>query len=101
MRSITTSALAELGEGVTLIDVREADEFEHARVPFAVNVPMSRLGERADEIDTAGPVYVICKSGGRSGRVIEALESRGWSNLVNVEGGTMQWIAEQRPTSTG
>lgn len=101
MRSITTTDLAELGDGVTLIDVREPDEFADVRIPFAVNVPMSTLGERADDISRDGDVYVICKLGGRSSNVVEALEARGWTNLVNVEGGTMQWVDEQRPTTAG
>ena len=101
MQSITTEQLAQLGDDVTLIDVREPDEFAEARVPFAVNLPMSQLGERVDELPAEGTTYVICRSGGRSSRVIEALEGRGWNNLVNVDGGTTQWLAEGRPAASG
>lgn len=101
MRSITTSDLADLGDGATLIDVREPDEFATARIPFAVNVPLSTLGERAGEIPTEGDVYIVCQAGGRSARTVEALENAGWSNVINVEGGTQQWLDEQRPTANG
>lgn len=101
MNTITTAQLAELGADVTLIDVREPDEYAEARVPHAVSVPLSEIGDRLDEVPQDGTVYVICKSGGRSSRTIEALESRGWDNLVNVDGGTSQWLAEGRPSAQG
>ena len=101
MNTITTAELAELGSDITLIDVREADEFAEARVPHAVNVPLSELGNRLDEMPREGTTYVICRSGGRSAKAIEALEARGWGNLVNVEGGTGQWVSEGRPIAQG
>jgi rhodanese-related sulfurtransferase len=63
-------------EGVPLIDVREPDEYAGGRVPGAVNLPMSQIGERLHELPD-GPFDVICKVGGRSARVAQALEARG------------------------
>lgn len=101
MQSITTTALAELGPEVYVLDVREPDEYADARIPHAVNVPMSELGARFEEVPSDRTVYVVCGSGGRSARVIEALEPRGWSDLVNVDGGTKGWVAEGHPTDRG
>ena len=101
MHAISTTELARLGDDVTLIDVREPHEFAEVRIPHAVNVPMSTIAEHLDEVPMDGPVYIVCQAGGRSTRVVEALESRGWDNLVNVDGGTMQWVAEQHPTAAG
>ena len=64
MESITVQQLHER-EGVPLIDVREPDEFAAGRVPGAVNLPMSQLGQRLDELPD-GAFDVICKVGGRS-----------------------------------
>jgi rhodanese-related sulfurtransferase len=89
MRSITVEQLRGR-KGVPLIDVREPDEFASGRVPGAVNLPMSRIGERLDELPE-GEFDVICAIGGRSGRVVEALEARGYA-ATNVEGGTNGWI---------
>lgn len=101
MQTITTAALAELGSDAYVLDVREPDEYAAARIPHAVSVPMSQIGDRLEEVPKDQTVYVVCGSGGRSARVIEALQSRGWSDLVNVEGGTKGWIAEGHPADHG
>ena len=94
MESITVQQL-HAREGVPLIDVREPDEFAAGRVPGAINLPMSQLGQRLDELPD-GAFDVICKVGGRSGRVAEALTARGYE-VVNVDGGTDAWIAAGFP----
>jgi rhodanese-related sulfurtransferase len=89
MRSITVEQL-RAREGVPLIDVREPEEFAAGRVPGAVNLPMSRIGDLLHELPD-GEFDVICAVGGRSGRVVEALEARGYA-ATNVEGGTNGWV---------
>jgi rhodanese-related sulfurtransferase len=89
MRTITVEQL-RAREGVPLIDVREPEEFAAGRVPGAVNLPMSRIGELLHELPE-GEIDVICADGGRSGRVVEALEARGYE-ATNVEGGTNGWV---------
>ena len=94
MKSITVQELHER-VGVPLIDVREPHEFAEGRVPGAVNLPMSTIGDHLDELPTVA-FDVICAVGGRSGRVAEALESRGF-DVTNVDGGTNGWIAAGFP----
>ena len=90
MKSIDVHQL-HAREGVPLIDVREEDEFARGHVPGAVNLPMSTIGSRLDELPE-GAFDVICQVGGRSARVVEALEARG-HDATNVEGGTSDWVA--------
>ncbi len=90
MKSITIAELAAR-ENTPLIDVRERDEFANGHVPGAINIPMSELGDRLDELP-AEAFDVICHGGGRSARVAQALEARGY-DTTNVEGGTGEWIA--------
>ena len=94
MKSITVQQLRER-EGVPLIDVREPDEFAAGHVPGAVNLPMSTIGEHLDELPD-GAFDVICAVGGRSSRVVQALEARGY-DATNVDGGTNEWIAQGYP----
>ncbi len=49
MKSITVTELAER-TGIPLIDVREVDEFAAGHVPGAVNIPMSEIGNRLEEL---------------------------------------------------
>ncbi|UJP11713.1 rhodanese-like domain-containing protein [Microbacterium sp. KUDC0406] len=93
MKSITVEQLAALGE-TPLIDVRERDEFAGGHVPGAVNLPMSELGDRLEELPTEA-FHVICEMGGRSARVVQALEARGY-DATNVDGGTAEWRAQGR-----
>lgn len=94
MKSITVAEL-ESRAGTPLIDVREKDEFAAGHVPGAVNIPMSELGNRLEELP-AEAFDVICQAGGRSARVVQALEAQG-HDATNVEGGTGEWIATGHP----
>lgn len=95
--TITVQQLKER-DGVPLIDVREPDEFAAGRVPGAINLPMSQIGERLSELPD-GAFDVICKLGGRSERVVEALTSRGY-DATNVDGGTDAWIEAGFPVES-
>jgi rhodanese-related sulfurtransferase len=98
---IDVDALAELqAGGATIIDVREPDEYDEAHVAGARLIPLGDVPERVDEIPDDGPVYVICKSGARSGRAAEWLIGQG-IDATNVAGGTMAWIDTGRPIVTG
>lgn len=95
MKTITTTELATL-EGVTIIDVREDDEFTSGHAPGATNIPLSTFAEHFEEITKDNTVYVICQSGGRSARACDYLDGQGY-DTVNVEGGTGDWIASGLP----
>ena len=79
-----------------LLDVREDDEWQAGHAPDAQHLPMSRFVERLDELPDADPLYVICRSGGRSGRVVAYLNQQGRQS-VNVAGGMQSWAAGGRP----
>jgi rhodanese-related sulfurtransferase len=88
------------GQGATVVDVREPDEYAVAHVPGAVLVPLGIVPERLDEVPADGPVYVICASGQRSRRAAEFYRSHG-RDAVNVAGGTKAWIKAGQPVSLG
>ncbi|MCW2713146.1 MAG: moeZ1 [Frankiales bacterium] len=85
---------AALAGQVLLLDVREDDEWAAGRAPGALHLPMSRL--RQDSIPTDRPVYAICRVGGRSAAVAQALEQLGYS-AANVTGGMLSWAAAGLP----
>ncbi len=101
IEEITVDDLAELREGGALVlDVRNPDEYEEARVPGVLLIPLPELGARHDEIPEADVVYVICRSGARSLRASEFLEGQG-RRAVNVAGGTLAWIESGRDVDAG
>jgi rhodanese-related sulfurtransferase len=81
-------------EGVVLLDVREDDEWAAGHAPGAMHVPMSRL--TPDTVPAGTTVLCICRSGGRSSKVTEALRNRG-IDAVNVVGGMHAWAADGLP----
>jgi rhodanese-related sulfurtransferase len=94
MRTATVYDVAAL-TAPRLIDVREVQEFAQVHAVGAVNVP---LGDITTAEIPAGPepVYVICRSGGRSARAVDILAVRG-IDAINVEGGTDAWLQAGLP----
>ncbi len=90
---------ASVPEGVWLLDVREDDEWAAGHVPGARHIPLGQLGARAAEVPQDELVYVICRSGARSGQAAQALAGAGW-RAVNVAGGMQDWAAAGRPMVT-
>jgi rhodanese-related sulfurtransferase len=86
--------LVEAGAAVELIDIRTPVEFRQVRVTFARNVPLDRLDAAqlaTQRKDAEQPLYVICRSGARAAQACAKLHSAGFTNVVNVEGGTLAW----------
>ncbi len=83
-------AVRLLGEGAVLLDVREDDEWDAGHAPDAVHVPMGQVADRAGELPTDRPVVCICRVGGRSGAVADALQGAGY-DVRNVDGGMLAW----------
>jgi rhodanese-related sulfurtransferase len=90
---------AEVPADAFLLDVREADEWEAGHVPGALHIPLGELGARYLEIDSASTLYVICRSGHRSGRAARALAGAGWQ-AHNVADGMIGWQAAGRPMTS-
>ena len=91
---------SRLERGAALIDVRQPDEYEEARVPQAVLIPLAELPDRVGELPTDAPLVIICRSGARSMRACEFLAGSG-VEAANVAGGTLAWIDSGREVATG
>ncbi len=102
-RSISVQQAAALQKnGAVLVDVREPEEFEAVSAPGAILIPLSliqREGLSAFNTADINPqtegLLLICRSGGRSGMVCEALGE----SAINVEGGMIAWQAAGLPTA--
>ncbi|MFB5285132.1 MULTISPECIES: rhodanese-like domain-containing protein [Peribacillus] len=93
MKQMTTKeveALLNQGKKLNIIDVREVDEVEAGKIPGAVNIPLGLIEFRMHELDKSKEYIMVCRSGGRSGRGTQFLESYGF-NVVNMTGGMLAW----------
>lgn len=73
-------------EGACIVDVREKNEYEKGNITGSVNIPLSELRRRVNEIPREQAVYLYCRSGQRSYNAIMALQGRGFNNLYNISG---------------
>jgi rhodanese-related sulfurtransferase len=89
---------ATLPAGITVLDVREPEEWDAGHIEGAVHVPLQQLPQRLSEIDRTLPVLCVCKVGARSAQAVAFLQSRGY-NAVNLHGGMLAWDNAGRPVT--
>lgn len=93
---IPTITVVDLPAEAVMLDVRESAEWAAGHAPQAQHLPMGQVQSRLGEVREADPLYVICRSGVRSGKVVAYLVQQG-HNAVNVAGGMQSWAASGRP----
>jgi adenylyltransferase/sulfurtransferase len=80
-----------------LLDVREANELEISVLPNVVHIPLGEIADRINEIPLDENVVVICRSGARSGRVVEFLKANGYERVRNLATGMNGWATTVDP----
>jgi Rhodanese-related sulfurtransferase len=102
MQEMTATELKERldrGDDVQVIDVREQNEYDTARLPDSKLIPLGQVVSRMSEIDPNRETVVHCKGGVRSARAIEALQRAGFEGkLINLKGGITAWSNEVDPS---
>lgn len=86
-----------------LLDVRTVEEFEEARIPGAINIPLDELSDRVAEVPTDHAIVVVCRSGMRSIMGAQVLRACGMREptIYNLEGGTKAWVNKGWPYDSG
>lgn len=99
------AAKRQNGEAVEVLDVRTPVEYREVHCTFARNVPLSDLDPKAVMTARNGtadtPLYVICRSGSRGKQACEKFLAAGFTNVINVEGGTLAWAECGLPVNRG
>ncbi|HZN07949.1 MAG TPA: rhodanese-like domain-containing protein, partial [Pyrinomonadaceae bacterium] len=85
-----------------IVDVRRPAEYGNGHVPRALNAPLAVLDAVIGELPLQKdkPTAVICAGGYRSSAAASLLEQQGFTNLINVSGGTGAWINAGYPVET-
>ena len=84
-------ARQDRGDKFVLLDVREPFEFDVARIPGSILIPVGELPSRMSELDSADEIVIHCKSGVRSAKALRQLQKAGFSKVANVAGGILAW----------
>lgn len=93
MREMTAKEVETLlnkGKALNIIDVREVDEVAAGKIPGAVHIPLGLLEFRMHELDKSKEYIMVCRSGARSSRATQFLESYGFT-VINMPGGMIAW----------
>lgn len=85
--------------GVSLLDVREPDEYDQGAIPGALHIPRGHLEAQVEAklTDKNQPVVVYCAGGVRSAFAADTLQALGYSNVLSMAGGFGKWKDEGRP----
>jgi len=83
--------------GVTLVDVRNANEWSGGHIPGALHIPLGRLADRFNEIPQGKPIVMQCAGGARSMIGASVLKTRGLDRVINLTGGFGAWAKAGLP----
>ncbi len=99
------AGLCKEGKQIDLIDVRTPVEYREVHLEVARNVPLDQLDPAVVMQSRNGsanePLYVICRSGSRGQQACEKFSKAGFTNVVNIEGGTMACVEAGLPVVRG
>jgi hydroxyacylglutathione hydrolase len=92
--------LLDKGKDIMILDVRGKEEIKtKGKIPDALNIPVTQLYERMDEVPKGKPVCIFCGSGLRSMMAASLLKKEGWENLKVALGGLAGWNSNTCPVS--
>ena len=97
VQELRAALIAESAARPLLLDVREAWEWQLARIEGSQHLPMGEIPARIDDLDKSHPTVVICHHGVRSLQVVAFLARLGFANLHNLQGGIDAWAKNVDP----
>ncbi|MDC6361161.1 MULTISPECIES: rhodanese-like domain-containing protein [Flavobacteriaceae] len=87
----------ENDDNAVILDVRTPEEIEEGYIPNAIKIDIylgQEFIDELEELDKSKNYYVYCRSGNRSGQACAIMNSIGFENTYNLEGGFMNWEGE-------
>ncbi|MEM7283066.1 MAG: rhodanese-like domain-containing protein [Pseudomonadota bacterium] len=93
--NITVTELGELlqagSSSISVIDVRDPEEFEAGHIKGARNVPLTELAPLFDHPESTEALVMVCESGLRSIQAANFAKIAGLANVQSLEGGMLAW----------
>src|SRR5207248_569315 len=96
--SVDVKKRLDRGDKLTILDVREPHEYQINKIAGSVLIPLGDIPKRYVELDPNDEIVVHCKMGGRSAKAAEFLRSKGFSKVLNLTGGILDWIDKVDPS---
>ena len=86
------------GDVLTIVDVREPNEYQINRINGSVLIPLGDIPKRYVELDPNDEFVMQCKVGARSAKAADFLRSKGYKKVSNLTGGILEWIDKVDPS---
>lgn len=94
--SVDDFVLLQIESNLTVLDVREPDEFNAGHIPNAIHIPMRTLGENLNLLpDLNAKIIVVCKGGFRATLGMTALQVLGYTDVIVLKGGFDAYVGEE------
>lgn len=87
----------EVDENAIILDVRTEEEFDSGIIANAINIDIYEgpgFIAKLEALNKSKNYYVYCRSGARSAKACEVMESLGFENAYNLQGGIIEWDGE-------
>lgn len=87
------------GGDALVLDVRDPGEYNGGRIPKSKNIPLAELDKRFEDIARfkEKPVIITCRSNGRASAAARLLKTKGFTNVVQLQGGFGAWQQASLP----
>ena len=85
------------GDALKIVDVREPNEYQINRIPGSQLIPLGDIPKRYEELNKNDEIVVQCKSGARSAKAADFLRSVGFTRVLNLKGGILDWVDKVDP----
>lgn len=98
---ISATELEKVDESVQLIDVRTPQEYNEGHIKNAKNINFFEANfiEEMSKLNKDEPIYIYCRSGGRSGKASLKLKAAGFTKVYDLKGGILKWKSEGKSIS--
>ena len=90
--SIELKQRMDRGDALKIVDVREPNEYQINRIPGSELIPLGDVPKRYAELNKNDEIVVHCKMGGRSAKAADFLRSVGFTRVLNLKGGILDWV---------
>ena len=86
------------GDALSIVDVREVNEYQINRIEGSLLMPLGDVPRRYTELNPRDEIIVQCKVGARSAKAADFLRSVGFTRVLNLKGGILDWIDKVDPS---
>lgn len=93
--------IASPPEGLVILDIRTADEFSGGHLAGAINIDYygSDFEAKLRSLDPDVPYVMYCNSGNRSANALALMDSIGFQEVYELDGGIQAWYAAGQPVT--